>query len=115
MSTADSTSNAPRFETRSKPLFRDRDQGAMLSAFDLRSYDGVKANTDRVLATVRGAAMPRDDPWPEGQVELLGRWVDGETPRVTTSLPRQLVPRRTSRRPATISAAAATAVPAYRP
>src|SRR6476469_4123712 len=48
---------APSFETDIKPLFRDRDRGAMLRAFDLWSYDDVKANADRILAAVRAGSM----------------------------------------------------------
>ena len=76
MSTAESNI-APTFETDIKPLFRERDRGSMLRAFDLWSYEDVKANADRILAAVRGGSMPCDGPWPEGQVELLQRWVDG--------------------------------------
>jgi hypothetical protein len=64
---------APSFETDIKPLFRERDRGAMLRAFDLWSYEDVKANADRILAAVRSGAMPCDRRWPEEQVGLLQR------------------------------------------
>ncbi len=70
----------PRFETDIKPLFRERDRGAMLRAFDLWSYEDVKANADRILAAIRSGAMPCDGRWPEEQVDLLRRWVDGDKP-----------------------------------
>jgi len=71
---------APSFETDIKPLFRDRDRGAMLRAFDLWSYDDVKANADRILAAVCAGSMPCDGRWPDERVDLLQRWVDGDTP-----------------------------------
>ena len=71
---------APSFETDIKPLFRDRDRGAMLRAFDLWSFEDVKANSDRILAAVRAGSMPCDGPWPEEQVDVLQRWVDGDMP-----------------------------------
>ncbi len=70
----------PSFETDIKPLFRERDRGAMLRAFDLWSYEDVKANADRILAAVRSGSMPCDGRWPEEQVDLLQRWVDGDKP-----------------------------------
>lgn len=43
-----------------KPLFRDRDRGAMQSHFDLWSYDDVVENQDAILATLaEGAALRR--------------------------------------------------------
>lgn len=73
-------STEPSFDTDIKPLFRDRDRGAMLRAFDLWSYDDVKANADSILAAVRSGAMPCDMKWPEEQVDLLQRWIDDGTP-----------------------------------
>ncbi len=70
----------PSFATDIKPLFRDRDRGAMLRAFDLWSYQDVKANADKILAAVRSGRMPCDTQWPEEHVDLLQRWVDGGTP-----------------------------------
>jgi hypothetical protein len=58
-----------------KPLFRERDRGAMLSHFDLWSYDSVAQNRDAILAQLADGSMPCDGPWPAGQVELFRRWV----------------------------------------
>jgi hypothetical protein len=69
---------APKFETDIKRLFRERDRGAMLQAFDLWSYEDVKTNADRILAAVSSGSMPCDGRWPEEQVNLLRRWVDGD-------------------------------------
>jgi hypothetical protein len=71
---------APTFETDIKPLFRERDRGAMLRAFDLWSYEDVKAHSDKILAAVRSGVMPCDGRWLEEQVDLLQRWVEGDKP-----------------------------------
>ncbi len=71
----------PRFETDIKPLFRESDREAMLAAFDLWSFDDVKANADRILGAVRQGLMPCDMQWPSDQVDLLQRWVDRDTPQ----------------------------------
>ena len=71
---------APSFETDIKPLFRESDRGAMLGSFDLWSYEDVKANADSILGAVRGGSMPCDGRWPEEQVDVLQRWVEGDTP-----------------------------------
>jgi hypothetical protein len=71
----------PTFESDIKPLFRESDRDAMISAFDLWSFDDVKANADRILGAVRSGSMPCDMEWPEAQVDLLQRWIDGGTPQ----------------------------------
>ena len=58
-----------------KPLFRDRDRGAMRSHFDLWSYDDVVANKDAILASVAAGKMPCDGAWPAERVELFRSWV----------------------------------------
>ena len=58
-----------------KPLFRERDRGAMLSHFDLWSYEGVAQNRDAILAQLADGNMPCDGAWPADQVELFRRWV----------------------------------------
>jgi hypothetical protein len=63
-----------------KPLFRERDRGAMLSHFDLWSYDDVVQHKDAILEQVEDGSMPCDGPWPAEQVELLGSWVAAGTP-----------------------------------
>jgi hypothetical protein len=71
---------APSFETDIKPLFRERDRGAMLRMFDLWSYEDVKSNADRIVAAVRTGAMPCDTRWPEERVDLLQQWIDSDKP-----------------------------------
>ena len=71
---------APTFQTDIKPLFRERDRGAMLRAFDLWSYEDVEANADRILAALRSGSMPCDGPWPAEHVDLLQRWIESDKP-----------------------------------
>ena len=69
----------PSYETEVKPLFRERDRVAMLSDFDLWSYDDVKANAEAILGQLAGGSMPCDGAWPDEQVELFRAWIeDGE-------------------------------------
>ena len=75
--TADTT---PTFESDIKPLFRERDRGAMRADFDLWSYDDVRAHADPILAEVSSGSMPCDAPWPGEKVDLLRRWVEGGMP-----------------------------------
>jgi len=76
----DTSEGAPSYASDIKPLFRERDRGAMRSRFDLWSFDDVKANADRILAAVREGRMPCDGAWPVANVDLLQRWVEGGTP-----------------------------------
>lgn len=72
---------APTFESDIRPLFRESDRGAMTAAFDLWSFDDVKANADAILGAVRSGSMPCDMEWPTEQVELFQRWIVGGTPQ----------------------------------
>jgi hypothetical protein len=65
------------FETHIKPLFRERDQRAMQSHFDLWSHDDVSEHADAILTRLRDGTMPCDGSWPPAQVDLFQRWVDG--------------------------------------
>ena len=72
---------APTFETDIKPLFRESDRDAMIAAFDLWSFDDVKANADAIVGAVRSGSMPCDMQWPAERVDLLQRWIDGGAPQ----------------------------------
>jgi hypothetical protein len=63
-----------------KPLFRERDRGAMLSHFDLWSYDDVVENKDAILAQLAAETMPCDGAWSSAQIELFGGWISEGTP-----------------------------------
>jgi hypothetical protein len=72
--------DTPSFESDIRPLFREKDREAMEGAFDLWDREDVSANAEAILASVAGGEMPCDGPWPEEQVELLRRWVEGGMP-----------------------------------
>ncbi len=74
------TATAPSFANDIKPLFRESDRTAMLSAFDLWSFDDVTSNSARILGAVESGSMPCDTQWPDDQVGLLRRWIDSGTP-----------------------------------
>jgi hypothetical protein len=68
------------FERDVRPLFRESDRRSMLFAFDLWSYDDVRANADAILDRVSDGSMPCDGAWTPEQVDVLQRWVDAGTP-----------------------------------
>ena len=71
---------AVSYERDIRPLFRERDVSSMSMAFDLASYDDVRANADRILAKLSDESMPCDGPWPLERVELFRGWVDAGCP-----------------------------------
>jgi hypothetical protein len=64
------------FEQQIKPLFRERDRDSMKSAFDLWSYDDVRANSSAILKQVKAGTMPCDGAWPADRVETFERWTN---------------------------------------
>jgi hypothetical protein len=68
------------FESDIRPLFRERDRGAMREMFDLWSRDDVAENSQAILRVLESGAMPCDQPWPAEQVSLFQRWVEGGMP-----------------------------------
>jgi hypothetical protein len=68
------------YERDIRPLFREKDVSSMSMAFDLASYDDVRANADRILAKLSDGSMPCDGPWPQERVELFRSWVDAGCP-----------------------------------
>jgi hypothetical protein len=69
------TGGEMRFAEDVKPLFRDEDRSSMDFAFDLWSYDDVKANADLILERVEDGTMPCDESWGEEKVQVLRSWV----------------------------------------
>ncbi len=69
------------FEAHVRPLFRPRDRQSMRFAFDLWSYDDVGAQAAAILQRLRAGTMPCDSAWPEAQVGVFQRWIDGGMPR----------------------------------
>jgi len=71
------------------PLFTERDIRAMNKAFNLGSYDDVKAHAAAIYDRIRGvggAVMPPppprgEGPWPQARIELFAKWItDGYQP-----------------------------------
>jgi hypothetical protein len=71
------------FKADIRPLFTDRDIQAMSKAFNLASYDDVKAHAAAIYGRVRGiggAVMPPpppagEGPWPQSSIELFAKWM----------------------------------------
>jgi hypothetical protein len=63
-----------------KPLFREKDQQSMSSAFDLWSYDDVSTHADAIVGKIRSGVMPCDGAWPADRVDLFQRWIDAGKP-----------------------------------
>jgi hypothetical protein len=63
-----------------KPLFREQDQQAMSSRFDLWSYDDVNTNADAIVGKLRAGTMPCDGAWAADRVDLFQRWIDAGKP-----------------------------------
>ncbi len=68
------------FEADIRPLFRDDDADAMSWAFDLGSYEDVRANAEAIYERLADGSMPCDEPWPEERVQVFRDWVDAGTP-----------------------------------
>jgi hypothetical protein len=65
---------AVSFATDIGPLFRDQDQQAMSWAFDLSSYEDVRAHAGPILGKLANGSMPCDGAWPADKVELFRQW-----------------------------------------
>ena len=72
-----------------RPLFTDRDIHAMSKAFNLASYDEVKAHAAVIYDRIRGiggAVMPPppprgEGPWAQSRIDLFAKWMaDGYLP-----------------------------------
>ena len=71
-----------------RPLFTQRDIHAMSKAFDLASYDDVRANAAAIFDRIRGiggAVMPPpppkgEGPWPQSRIDLFGKWMEDGCP-----------------------------------
>ena len=71
---------AGRFAAHIRPLFRQRDRQSMSFAFDLWSYDDVRAHAADILARLQDGSMPCDGAWPPDRIEVLGRWINAGHP-----------------------------------
>jgi hypothetical protein len=70
----------PEFERDIRPLFRPEDVDAMSFAFDLASYDDVRANAESIYERLAEGSMPCDARWPPEQVERFRAWIDAGSP-----------------------------------
>lgn len=70
------TAEPVSFDRDIKPLFRDRDHGAMKFFVDLWSYDDVARESDAILERVRDGSMPCDGPWDDERIALFQQWID---------------------------------------
>lgn len=59
-----------------RPLFRDGDIRSMSFAFDLSSYDDVRANAEPIYERLASGSMPCDGAWPADEVERFRTWID---------------------------------------
>jgi CDGSH-type Zn-finger protein/truncated hemoglobin YjbI len=68
------------FAAHIKVLFRERDQQSMSFAFDLWSYDDVRAHAEAIAGRLSAGTMPCDGAWPTEKTALFHRWVDEGMP-----------------------------------
>jgi hypothetical protein len=64
------------FAAHIKPLFRARDQQSMSFAFDLWSYDDVRAHAADIAQRLRDGTMPCDGAWSAARNEVFQRWIE---------------------------------------
>jgi hypothetical protein len=64
------------FERDIRPLFREGDIESMSFAFDLASYEDVRANADQIYQRLADGSMPCDGRWPAEQVQRFRTWID---------------------------------------
>ncbi len=68
------------FERDVHPMFREKDRNSMLRAFDLWSYEDVRAHQDAILDKLRNGTMPCDGAWPPENVATFQRWIAAGSP-----------------------------------
>ena len=67
------------FAAHIRPLFRERDRQSMSFAFDLWSYQDVRAHAQDILPRLHDGSMPCDGAWPAAKIEIFSRWLDSGT------------------------------------
>jgi hypothetical protein len=72
--------DVPGFERDIRPLFRPEDVDEMSFAFDLSSYEDVRAHAEQIYGRLAEGSMPCDAPWPVEDVERFRAWIDAGTP-----------------------------------
>ncbi|MEY9941182.1 hypothetical protein [Streptacidiphilus sp. MAP5-3] len=71
----------PSFERDIRPLFRAKDIEAMSKAFDLSSYQDVRANAERIHQALAQGVMPCDGAWPPERTREFQAWMEAGYPR----------------------------------
>jgi CDGSH-type Zn-finger protein/truncated hemoglobin YjbI len=64
------------FAAHIKSLFRQRDRQSMSFAFDLWSYDDVRARAADILGRLQEGSMPCDGAWPADKTEVFKHWTN---------------------------------------
>jgi CDGSH-type Zn-finger protein/truncated hemoglobin YjbI/ferredoxin len=77
--TLPATGQPVSFAAHIKPMFRERDRRSMSFAFDLWSYEDVKAHAAGILERLRDGSMPCDGSWPADRIETFARWTSTQT------------------------------------
>jgi hypothetical protein len=60
-----------------RPLFNERDVGAMSWRFNLSVYDDVRANAEQIYEQLADGSMPCYGAWPPEDVQRFRAWMDG--------------------------------------
>jgi hypothetical protein len=68
------------FDADIRGLFRPQDVEEMSWAFDLSSYEDVKANAEAIYERLADGSMPCDGPWDEERVQHFRDWIDAGAP-----------------------------------
>ena len=68
------------FERDIRPLFRPSDVDEMSFAFDLSSYEDVRANAEDIYERLADGSMPCDQAWSTDDVERFRTWIDNGSP-----------------------------------
>ena len=61
-------------------LFRGRYVSSMSFAFDLPSYEDVRANAEEIYERLADGSMPCDGRWRAEDVERFRSWIDSGSP-----------------------------------
>lgn len=64
------------FERDIRPLFREGDINSMSFAFDLSSYQDVRASAEQIYGRLAEGGMPCDGRWPADHVQRFRTWID---------------------------------------
>lgn len=68
------------FDADIRQLFRPQDVEEMSWAFDLSSYEDVRANAEAIYERLADGSMPCDGPWGDEQVQRFRDWIDAGAP-----------------------------------